>query len=171
MQAWAGVDRRGVQESMSRVVLLLLVAGIVCQYRFLLQPEETQASAPPPRVSLPSDPHEAWAVDLLSRLGNREPSADTISFVVAWQEGEGTAAQFNPLATTQPADGATCFNSVCVRDYTSYEQGLQATVETITNGRYPRTLAGLVNNQPIVDDGELGTWGTGGGNVRALWKR
>lgn len=113
-----------------------------------------------------------WSLDLLNALGNAQPSLETVAFVVAWQAGENTSAAFNPLATTQSADGATCFNYLSgrcgVRNYTSREQGLQATIETITNGFYPNILQGLQTNQPelALNDGELGVWGTGGGNVR-----
>lgn len=113
-----------------------------------------------------------WSLDLLNALGNTQPTIETVVFITAWQAGENTNAAFNPLATTQSADGATCFNYIngrCgVRNYTSREQGLQATIETITNGYYPNILAGLQTNQPelALNDGELGVWGTGGGNVR-----
>ncbi len=117
----------------------------------------------------PMTGRERFAVDVLAQLGNAEPSRQTIAFVVAWQGAEGTAARFNPLATTQDWPGATCFNSVCVRNYQTYEDGIQATLKTLANGFYPRTLAGLQTNEPILDDDELRTWGTGAGNVGALW--
>ena len=96
---------------------------------------------------------------------------------MGWQAGENTSAAFNPLATTQEAPGNTCFNYLdgrCgVRNYTSREQGLQATVETIANGFYPSILTGLQTNQPelALNDGELGTWGTGGGSVREQYNK
>jgi murein DD-endopeptidase MepM/ murein hydrolase activator NlpD len=97
--------------------------------------------------------------------------------VVAWQNGENTGAAFNPLATTQTAPGATCWNKLpsmpCgVKNYTSREQGLQATVETLTNGFYPNILAGLQTNNPaqVLNDGELATWGTGRGLVEQQYQ-
>jgi hypothetical protein len=59
------------------------------------------------------------------------------------------------------------YNSVGVRNYPDYETGIQATARTLTNGYYPRTLAGLQSNAPMVDDGEMGVWGTGGEGIRA----
>jgi len=121
----------------------------------------------------PMTERERFAVDLLAGLGNPQPTTETIAFVVAWQGGENTAAAFNPLATTQPAPGDTCFNYIngrCgVRNYPDYETGLRATIETMTNGFYPRTYEGLVTNAPVADDGELGTWGTGADAVRTQW--
>lgn len=108
-----------------------------------------------------------WAVSLLAAIGNDRPSASTVAFLEAWHRAEGGTATYNWLNTTQPAEGATDYNSVGVKNYPDYATGIQATAQTLTNGRYPRTLAGLVSNQPIVDDGEMGTWGTGGGAVRA----
>ncbi|MBK9944189.1 MAG: M23 family metallopeptidase [Kouleothrix sp.] len=111
---------------------------------------------------------ERWARDLLAALGNQQPTRETVGLVVAWQSAENTGAAFNPLATTQPADGATCWNSLpsmlCgVKSYTTYEQGLQATIETLSNGFYPNILTGLQSNNPeqALNVDELDVWGTG----------
>lgn len=132
-----------------------------------------QAGAPASSVSVQEargapqgDPREDWAAALLEAIGNDTPTAATVGFLEAWARAENTQAAFNPLATTQGADGATDFNSVGVKNYPDYETGVRATVETLTNGFFPRTLAGLVSNQPVVDDGEMGTWGTGGAALR-----
>lgn len=110
---------------------------------------------------------QSWTVDLAQALGNAQPTEATLGFLEAWHRAEGGSASFNWLNTTQPADGATNYNSVGVKNYPSYEAGIQATAVTLQNGFYPRTLAGLASNQPVVDDGEMGVWGTGGGAVRA----
>jgi cell wall-associated NlpC family hydrolase len=68
---------------------------------------------------------------------------------------------------TADGEGRRLYNSVGVRNYPDYETGIQAMARTLTNGYYPRTLAGLQSNAPVVDDGEMGVWGTGGGAVRA----
>lgn len=118
-----------------------------------------------------TEEEQAWAVDLLHLLGNAAPAAPTVQVLAAWQRGEGTEALWNPLATTQPWDGATCFNYLSghcgVKNYLSRDDGLNATVTTLTNGYYPTILAALQNNQPegVLNDGELGTWGTGRGSV------
>lgn len=122
------------------------------------------------------DERDQWAVDFLAAIGNGSPDAATMAFVVAWQASENTAAAFNPLATTQPMPGDSCFNYLegkCgVRNYVDRAQGIEASATTIRNGRYPNMLAGLVGNDPerALDAGELGTWGTGVKNVEALYR-
>ncbi len=71
-----------------------------------------------------------WAALLLSELGAPK-CRDNLTVLVAWQVAEGTAAAYNPLATTHYMPGSTAFNSVGVRNFPSVEVGLQATVETL----------------------------------------
>ena len=48
-----------------------------------------------------------------------------------------TSASFNPLATTQSGfAGETRFNSVGVKNYATYQDGIDANVHALTNGRY-----------------------------------
>ncbi len=69
--------------------------------------------------------------------------------LVAWMEGEfsitfgGAKAHFNPLATTRPESGSTDFNTVHVKNYISFEQGVKASVDTINNGKYPDVIINL----------------------------
>lgn len=112
-----------------------------------------------------------WAKSLLGALGNTNPDAKTINFVASWTLGENTAAQYNPLATTQGMPGATDFNFVGVKNYISHEQGIEATIKTLQNGYYPHILHGLQTNDPeeAVNAIELGIWGTGLGFTN-LWR-
>jgi hypothetical protein len=54
--------------------------------------------------------------------------------VVAWEVNEGTAAVWNPLATTYDMPGATKYNSVGVRNYVGFGQGTDASRLTIERG-------------------------------------
>lgn len=104
-----------------------------------------------------------FASDILAGIG--APSTpENIRFIEAWMRAEGGASHNNPLNTTQGAPGATDFNSVGVKTYTSYEQGVTATIQTLLNGMYG----------PIIDALKAGTsaqaaaaalaaspWGTG----------
>jgi cell wall-associated NlpC family hydrolase len=153
--------------------LIIILVGL---YKLGSAPlPQTQAVQAP--AAAPTNDRETWGMAFLAGIGNAAPTADTLAFVVAWQAGENTTAAYNPLATTQNADGATCFNYIngkCgVKNYTSYEQGLQATIETITNGYYQHIWYGLQTNQPDIalNDQELATWGTGRGNVEQGWIR
>ena len=80
-----------------------------------------------------------WAQALLVAM--RLPvTADNIAAITAWEMAEGghwyNTAYYNPLNTTQDMPGATVFNSVGVKAYTSWKQGLEATVKTLKNGYY-----------------------------------
>jgi hypothetical protein len=84
-----------------------------------------------------------WARDFLTRLG-MPVTSENVRAVVAWEQAEGTAARFNPLATTQPGfPGSTNFNSVGVKNFATYEDGLAANVKVIQNGLYGNILAAL----------------------------
>ncbi|HTG46115.1 MAG TPA: hypothetical protein VK646_00490 [Actinomycetota bacterium] len=74
-----------------------------------------------------------WA-DLFLRIFGAPTCRNNQVLVVSWQVQEFTQAAWNPLATTHGMDGSTDFNSVGVQNYTSLQQGLQATKETIQHG-------------------------------------
>jgi hypothetical protein len=57
--------------------------------------------------------------------------------------GEGATATDNPLDTEQPEPGSTFFNTVGVRNYDDYQQGLDATVATFKNGFNDRVIGAL----------------------------
>lgn len=127
----------------------------------------TGSSAPVPGAT---PERTQWATDLLAQLGMPKTS-ENIRALSAWAQAEGTSANFNPLATTQGAPGASNFNSVGVKNYASYEQGLQATVKTLTNGRYEPILAALRSGTSAAAVGravEESPWGTGGLVLRVL---
>jgi TolB-like protein len=83
----------------------------------------------------------------------------------AWIKSEGTRAQFNPLATTRKAEGATNFNSVGVKNFVSYEQGVDTTIGAITNGLYDDVITALRRGDDayaVADAIAASRWGTGG---------
>lgn len=91
---------------------------------------------------------------------------ENLKFMYAWRQSEGKAGKFNPFNTTQKMPGATNFNSVGVKNYTSKQDGLEATVKTLKNGRYNCILDGLKNDigaKKISTKclSDLKTWGTG----------
>lgn len=112
-----------------------------------------------------------WRFKLLQQMGAPATKAN-LRFLDAWQRAEGGNAAYNPLNTTQQAPGASAYNSVGVRNYGSPEQGLQATVETLNNGRYGAIVNLLRSGRATA--GQLGQaveaspWGTGGGVMRVL---
>ncbi len=99
-----------------------------------------------------------FALSIARGLGNDNPSQQIIDFLVGWtaketgvQTSEYTGAKFNLLNTTQPWINSTNFNSVHVKNYASYNDGIAATVVTIRNGFYPALNHCLSTN----DDSQL----------------
>jgi hypothetical protein len=118
----------------------------------------------------PTTDREQWANDFLTRLGMPRTS-ENVRLMVAWQQAEGTKAQYNPLATTQSMPGATRFNSVGVKNFVSYDDGLTANLKAITNGRYENVLAALRRGDSAVATAQAianSPWGTGGLVLRIL---
>ena len=108
-----------------------------------------------------------WAQALLVAM--RLPvTADNVAAITAWEMAEGghwyNTAYYNPLNTTQDMPGATVFNSVGVKAYTSWKQGLEATVKTIKNGYYGGIIDALRRgNDATAVAAAVGAspWGTG----------
>src|SRR4051794_9316172 len=116
-----------------------------------------------------------FVTDLLNKI-NAPTTPTNKQFLNAWTWGENTKARFNPLATTQPAPGsyalpgnAAINNGIAVQQYRNYQQGLDATVQTILGkiGNYGPIVAGLRAGN--IDPAELARrvaasqWGTGSG--------
>jgi cell wall-associated NlpC family hydrolase len=90
--------------------------------------------------------------------------------LLAWQRAEGGGATNNPFNTTQMASGAGSYNSVGVRNYTSAQQGLQATLQTLTNGRYSGILKALRSGNGSQFASAVGAspWGTSGSLIASV---
>ncbi|MCW2897748.1 MAG: hypothetical protein JWO67_13 [Streptosporangiaceae bacterium] len=83
-----------------------------------------------------------WPQRLLQAAG-LPVTATNVTFLALWSKAEGGNATYNPLNTTQPAAGASNYNSVGVKNYPNEAAGLQATAATLHNGRYDQVLAAL----------------------------
>jgi len=102
---------------------------------------------------------------LLTNLG-APTSKENLKFLYAWRQSEGKAGKYNPFNTTQGMPGASNFNSVGVKNYSSLEDGLNATLKTLKNGRYNCIVNGLkgdIGAKKISTNciSDLQTWGTG----------
>ena len=108
---------------------------------------------------------QEWAAALLTYAG-LEQSAEKIDALVAQASKENAGSVWNPLATTEPAPGATNYNAVGVKNYPTLDEGLGATWATFTNGHYP-TLLAILRDPAGGSAGtycaspELNVWGTG----------
>lgn len=87
----------------------------------------TPAPAPVQTIS-----RQTWINQFLA-LGGWPNTPQNVQAVLTWIMGEGTGAAANPLATTLAAPGATNYNSSGVKNYSSYQSGLQASVDTVKN--------------------------------------
>lgn len=112
-----------------------------------------------------------WAKDFLTKL-NMPVTTENVRAITAWEQAEGTKASYNPLATTQGGfNGETTFNSVGVKNYASYEDGLDANVKVITNGLYGNILSALQQGNDANSVARAvanSPWGTGTGVERVL---
>ena len=112
-----------------------------------------------------------WARDFLTKL-NMPVTSENVRAISAWEQAEGTKASFNPLATTQSGfAGETRFNSVGVKNYATYQDGIDANVHAITNGRYTNVLDALRagnSAQAVAQAIADSPWGTHGGVLRVL---
>lgn len=109
----------------------------------------------------------AFANEFLTSLGAPVTAANVAS-VVAWAKREGgnwnNNAKYNPLNTTFKQPGSTSINSVGVQSYISWDQGIQATVQTLKNGKYSDIIAGLMAGGGLGSGHYpgLSTWSGGG---------
>jgi hypothetical protein len=88
--------------------------------------------------------------------------------MLAWEAAEGghwnNTAAYNPLNSTMPEPGSSPMNPVGVQSYTSWGEGLRATVDTLNNGNYGGILAALTagdDAQAVADAVGASPWGTG----------
>lgn len=111
-----------------------------------------------------------WQRAVLKAI-NAPPTQSNLRFLDLWQRAEGGTAAANPLNTTQPAAGATDYNSVHVKNYPDPITGIGATAKTLLNGRYGPIVEGLRGGASLVELARAvaaSPWGTGGGVLRLL---
>jgi len=128
---------------------------------------------------------EQWIIALCAAIGNLHPSKIVIAFIAAWtfREGWGSAA-YNLLNTTEGNPQFGGFEGVNiqgparaagVKDFPSFEQGVDANAFVLKNGRYPHLLAAIAGNrdsdllipsQAISD--EMKVWSGGSDYGRAI---
>jgi hypothetical protein len=106
-----------------------------------------------------------FAIAVEGRLGIK-PTAQNVRDFTAWETQEGgnwqNTAKYNPLNTTLNETGASAINSVGVKAYTSWQQGINATADTLKN--YPGIQAALKSNaSPSAFSSAVASspWGTG----------
>jgi hypothetical protein len=111
-----------------------------------------------------------FAVSVLKAVG-APVNHNNVAALVGWANAEGgnwnNSARYNPLNTTQGAPGATSINSVGVKSYNNWQQGINATVQTLRNGNYGGIINALHTSNPHAVAQAIGAspWGTSGATV------
>jgi len=88
-----------------------------------------------PGIILGTGDKKEWATKLLTGLG-AAATPEAIAAITTWMAHEGghwnNSAHYNPLNTILDMSGNESMNSVGVKRYKSWEEGLQATINTLT---------------------------------------
>lgn len=111
-----------------------------------------------------SNDRERFAYDLLTRMGNPQPTPAIIAFVVEWtlaeDGGNGALARNNPLNTTMCGYnqvGAINGDGACgVGHYATYDDGIAATIATLQQSNFAAIAAALLANDP--DAARVALW-------------
>lgn len=92
-------------------------------------------------------------------------TSENLKFLYAWRQAEGHGGSFNPFNTTWKMDGSTSMNSAGVQSYKSAQDGLNATIKTLSKPNYRCITNGLRQNlgadKIAACRQDLQTWGTG----------
>lgn len=103
---------------------------------------------------------------ILNSLG--APITDeNLKFLYAWRQAEGGKATNNPFNTTfnlKSDTGISNYNKVGVKNYSQPKYGIEATVKTLTNGRYGCLVRGFKENigsEELASCLQTTPWGTG----------
>jgi hypothetical protein len=133
------------------------------------------------KITEPSYEDKKMYKKILEKL-DAPVTKENLVFLYAWRQAEGAKATYNPFNTTQSFEGSTFWNCLkkegdnCkggVRNYKTEEDGIDATVKTLTNGRYECIVNGLKKNKgakEIAKCSSLDTWGTKEGITKVLNK-
>lgn len=116
--------------------------------------------------SLQGHSPDQWALDFLA-AAQFPPTPENVRAVVSWEYAESGAGGglFNPLNTTQGGyPGETNYNSVGVKNYRQYEDGIAANAKVIHNGYYTDAVANFrigEDARRTCDAITRSPWGTG----------
>lgn len=130
----------------------------------MFQAAMRQAAPPADDIAPSGVSVSGFSRDVLRAIGAPETTSN-MQAMSAWVKSEGTKAGFNPLATCRAAPGASDFNSVGVKNFQSYEQGVQTTVGAIQNGLYQPVIEALRRGNDayaVADAIKASPWGSGG---------
>jgi LysM repeat protein len=109
---------------------------------------------------------DGFFTGLAAKLGQDDPSAETLAFFNTWARFEGTEARNNPLADTLIHGGSSKFNDAGVQNYPDEATALDAYLETFnTVPEYAGIIAAVRSNGPYAEPtviAGISRWGTSG---------
>jgi hypothetical protein len=124
-------------------------------------------------TSFTSAENEQMFKDILTKIG-APTTAGNILWMRAWRKAEGGDATYNPWNSTQVKGTANNYNKNGVQNYFNLNDGVDATVTTLTNGRYPTILkalkAGLTDKNEALELAKLTQQYDMTGLVPAKWQ-
>jgi len=91
---------------------------------------------------------EKMFTDILIGIGATS-SKYNLLWMKVWRDAEGAVATYNPWNSTQPVTSgtpSTRYNCQNVQNYFTFQDGVDATIKTLTNGYYPHIIKALQNN-------------------------
>ena len=92
--------------------------------------------------------------DVLKKLGAK-PTPGNLVFIYAWRQAEGANATYNPWNSTQHLGGSTNYNTIPVQNYLTYNDGITASVKTLTNGHYSNIIKAFKKGIPNQKQAQL----------------
>ena len=121
-----------------------------------------------PYMTLPEVADRPFYDAVLAAIG--APSTpNTLMAMYAWRQAEGAQATYNPFNTTKQVEGSTRYGTSTagkggVQNYRTPQEGVDATVLTLTNGLYDHMIEALrLDKTPeeFTDALTNSKWGTG----------
>jgi murein DD-endopeptidase MepM/ murein hydrolase activator NlpD len=109
-----------------------------------------------------------WQAQLLQAI-KAPVTPQNMTALDAWQRAEGGAATNNPFNTTLSLPGTSTYNSAGVRNYQTPQQGIDATIQTLTAPQYASGYQPIINAlrqgtspQAVAQAVGSSPWGTSG---------
>jgi len=98
--------------------------------------------AAPSTLTLPEVADRPFYEAVLRGIG-APITGNTLAALYAWRQAEGGKAAYNAFNTTWRLAGSTTYNSHGVQNYTSPQQGVEATVKTLLGSKYTGVVRAL----------------------------
>lgn len=95
---------------------------------------------------------------------NAPVTEENLKFMYAWRQAEGKGGRYNPFNTTWKLPNSVPINDHGVRSYETLEDGITATIKTLSSERYDCIVNGLRNDIGAMNVAKcpaMKTWGTG----------